>query len=82
MNHGHSYIDNQHTHMSSGASYAPQQQTAGMSHYQQYPTQAANAYGPAQSSYSHYYGGVTSPQSTGQPVSVSMGSQLLPHLPS
>ena len=76
MNQSQSYLDTQHAHMSTGSSYAPQSQTTGMSHYAQYPPQTTNAYAPSQPSYSHYYGGVTSPQSTGQQVSVS--SQLLP----
>ena len=80
MNQGHSYMDNQHPQISTSSSYASQPQTTGMSHYQQYPTQAASAYAPPQSSYSHYYGGVTSPQTAG-PTAVSMGAQLLP-LPS
>ena len=78
MNQGHSYIDGQHPQISTSSSYVSQPQTSGMSHYQQYPTPATNAYGPTQSSYSHYYGGVTSPQSAGQPVSASIGAQLLP----
>lgn len=80
MNQSHPYMDNQHPHLTSGPSYAPHQQTSGMSHYQ-YPTQASTAYAPAQSSYGQYYGGVTSPHPVGHPVSVSMGTQLLP-LPS
>ncbi|KAI4149466.1 MAG: hypothetical protein LQ340_004619 [Diploschistes diacapsis] len=77
MNQSHPYMDNQHPHLTSGPSYAPHQQTSGMSHYQ-YPTQASTAYAPAQSSYGQYYGGVTSPHPVGHPVSVSMGTQLLP----
>ena len=85
MNQSQPYLDSQHSHLSAGPSYATQSQTAGgMSHYSQYPQQTASlqngpgAYAPNQSYGGQYYSGVTSPQAAGQPVSTSMGTQLLP----
>ena len=77
MNHGHPYIGSgQHMQMSTGASYVPHSQTAGMSHYQQYHPQTTNAYHPGPSSYGYQYGPTTSSYSNGQPSSVT--SSLLP----
>ena len=90
MNPNQQYLDSQHSHMSGGPSYAPQSQTSGgMAHYPQY--QQAPALQPVHGSYAPttsytqygYPTGVTSPQSTGQPVSAPQmnNTQLLP-LPS